>query len=269
VRIGEAKKPGPRERKAGAKRKAGEGERKAGAGDSKKRRKAHNAFVLSQIPESEPRYRNYFSQDWDTCGEAIEIASGPVSLANSLMWRVGYGGMRTPLSLIHLAWGAFLPREAVGLSPVELCALSAIAARPYGLRAQVCEPCDDKQLAAGDMIYVNSIAMKNGHNQGRGSGVQYEDAEPNSHIVMVETITPTTIYVINPDCRGGGYRGSFRADIWGRMLIHRNDLDKIWNCTRSDGTRLCRAAVLLRAKTTGKRVSLYTSQTTQLPRPAA
>ena len=116
---------GPRECKAGAgKRTAGEGERKAGAGDSTKRRKAYCGTYQPQVPITEPRYRNYFSQNKLTCGEAIEIACGPVSVANSLIWRgVWFGGILTPLNLIHLAWGVSLPREAVGLSPVELCEL--------------------------------------------------------------------------------------------------------------------------------------------------
>ena len=69
-------------------------------------------------------------------------------------------------------------------------------------------------------MYVSSIALKNAQ-----GGVQYEDAEYDSHVVMVESIESTGIVVINPDCRKSG-RG-FRHDIWGRMRISHLHLDKV------------------------------------------
>jgi hypothetical protein len=185
----------------------------------------------------------YFSQDRASCGDDVDKACGAVSLANSLMLRADRPlELSTPESIIHMS--SQLPlgrlRDRFGISPDELCALSVLAGQSYELQASLCEPCRVSQLAAGDLMYVNSIALKNAQ-----GGVQFLDAENDSHIVMVESVDPTGIVVINPDCRKCG--SGFRHDIWGRMHISQMHLDKVWMSIRSDGTCTRRAAVLLRA----------------------
>ena len=88
-------------------------------------------------------------------------------------------------------------------------------------------------------MYVSSIALKNAQ-----GGVQFEDSNTDSHIVMVERIEPTAIIVINPDCRRRG--NGFQHNIWGRMHISKSDVDKVWMSTRGDGAHTCKAAVLFR-----------------------
>lgn len=185
--------------------------------------------------------RKYLSQNRGTCGDDVETACGPVSLANSLVLRAS--SMATPNlpGILLLASTPALGRlcDRGGISPEELCALSATVGLPYGLHARVCEPCEVSELEAGDLMYVSSIALKNAQ-----GAVQFEDAQYDSHIVMVERIEATTIVVINPDCRkcGSGYR----HDVWGRMRISVSDVDNVWKSTRIDGTHTCKAAVLLR-----------------------
>jgi hypothetical protein len=185
---------------------------------------------------------NYFSQNRETCGDGVETACGPVSLANSLLTL--RASSMPPPSLPDIICLASTPtlgrlRDSFGIGPEELCALSAKAGMTYGLHARVVEPCDVSELEAGDLMYVSSIALKNAQ-----GCVQFEDAKTDSHIVMVERIEPNTITVINPDCRRCGH--GFQNNKWGRMHISKYDVDKVWMSTRGNGTHTCKAAVLLR-----------------------
>jgi hypothetical protein len=186
----------------------------------------------------------YFSQNKDSCGEDVEKACGPVSLANSLKYRAKEGKYTTPKEVINLASESLAGplRERPGLSPHELCALGTIVGQAHGITAMLSHPCKASELAAGDLMYVGSIPLKNAQ-----GGVQYENAEFDSHIVMVERIEPECVIVINPDCRKCGT--GFRHDKWGRMRIPFVELDTVWTTTRNDQTKTKRAAVLLRERT--------------------
>ena len=189
--------------------------------------------------------RKYFSQNRETCGDDVDKACGPVSLANSLVLKAS--SMWSPCLPGHMLDMASAPplhhrrlRDRPGINPYELCALSAAAGQSDGLQATLREPCKLSELEPGDLMYVNSIALKNAQ-----GGVQFEDAMHDSHIVMVESIDSTSIIVINPDCRRSG--SGFRHDLWGRMRIAHAHLDQVWMTTRVDGTRTSKAAVLLRS----------------------
>ena len=185
----------------------------------------------------------YFSQNKDSCGEDVEKACGPVSLANSLKYRAKEGKDTTPKEIIYLASGSHAGplRDRPGLSPHELCALGTTVGQAHGITAMLSHPCKASELAAGDLMYVGSIPLKNAQ-----GGVQYENAEFDSHIVMVERIEPECVIVIDPDCRKCGT--GFRHDKWGRMRIPFVELDTVWMTTRNDQTKTKRAAVLLRER---------------------
>jgi hypothetical protein len=88
-------------------------------------------------------------------------------------------------------------------------------------------------------MYVKSIPLLNAQ-----GGVAYEDAEQDSHVVMVEAIQPDgVIVVINPDRRRSGK--GFTADKWGRMTIGPDQLADVWCTTRVDGTHTKFAAVAI------------------------
>jgi hypothetical protein len=200
----------------------------------------------------------YFSQDPTSCGDDVETACGPVSLANSLVGRACPGRIVTPARFIHIAFSTRPDlgrlRDRLGMSPSELCALSAIVGQSHGLQAKLREPCSVEELARGDLMYVKSVALKNAQ-----GGVQFEAAEYDSHIVMVESFERNAIVVINPDCRKSG-RG-FRHDGFGRMRIPLVPelLNEVWCSLRRDGIKTTRAAVLLRPKATTTTISSSSS----------
>jgi hypothetical protein len=185
----------------------------------------------------------YFSQNSDACGDAVDKACGAVSLANSLKYRALEGKDTTPKEIIYRASRppAGPLRDRPGLSPDELCALATAVGQTHGMTAMLSQPCKVSDLAAGDLMYVGSIPLKNAQ-----GGNEYEDAEFDSHIVMVESMEPQCVVVVNPDCRKCG--AGFRHNIWGRMRIPLAQLETVWMTTRSDGTTTTRAAVLLRER---------------------
>jgi hypothetical protein len=188
----------------------------------------------------------FFSQNEVSCGADVETACGPVSLANALLLHSSTSmpppSLYTHISLTEVLRLASTPpllklSERLGISGDELCALGNLVATPYGLQAEFIQHCTLSQLNPGDLIYVGSIPLKNAQ-----GGVQFEEADYDSHVVMVEATQPDAVVVINPDCRRSG-RG-FMHNNYGRMVLPASSLDKVWMTTRADGTRTCKAAVL-------------------------
>jgi large subunit ribosomal protein L40e len=182
--------------------------------------------------------RCYYSQNNESCGP-LKNACGAISLANSLAFRGCSNPLVTPERIINIAFALNLFRDGHGISPGELFALSATAGHPHGLQAKLVEPAKVTELMPGDLIYVGSIPLINAQ-----GGQQYENAEHDSHIVMVESNGLAGLVVINPDCKKAGKQ--IRLGKWGRMLISPEHLDKVWMSNRHDGTHTRRAAVQLR-----------------------
>ena len=177
----------------------------------------------------------YYGQDKETCGHHVDVACGPVSLANSLLMR---GHDVDPKELCNAVVGPTL-NHRLGLRPTELRQLSKDAGINFGISAHLAEPCSFEVLQAGDLIYINSVGLKN-----LQGGYEYEASEYDSHIVVVEHVSRTSLTVINPDCKKVGK--GFTHDSWGRMKIPAKKLDSIWSTTRSDGFTTKKAAVLIR-----------------------
>jgi hypothetical protein len=189
---------------------------------------------------------SYYSQDERACGEDVEWACGPVTLANSLilLGLASYHHQVPPSSIIQRVKSGKGPKEVkkrVGMAPYELRDLAMLFVEPE-LVATLQHPCSVDDLRRGDLIYVNSIALKNAQ-----GGVQYEDSVVDSHIVLVERVSSEGVFVINPDCRRSGT--GFQHNKWGRMVIKIDLLEQVWQSTREDGSTTVRAAVLLRPST--------------------
>ena len=121
-----------------------------------------------------------------------------------------------------------------GLSPSSLRDLCIFMCGPMGYSVELVHDC---KLAPGMLMYVRSVALLN--EQG---GVQFEDSEHDSHIVLVEALLDDgTVVVINPDRRRNGK--GFVSDKWGRMKISPASLGSVWQSARADGTYTERAAV--------------------------
>ena len=179
----------------------------------------------------------FYSQDERTCGSLyVDVACGPVSLANSLKL-LGY---HVVVEEVCRAVEEPSLNRRIGLHPTALRELACKVGSRFGIEATLVEPCTYQELRPGDLIYLNSVGLKN-----LQGGYQYVDAEFDSHIVMVERATAEYLKVINPDCRQVG--DDFHHDVWGRMHIAASDLDTIWKTSRVDGMTTKKVAVLLRA----------------------
>ena len=178
---------------------------------------------------------HYFSQSVDECGPEVEVACGPVSLANAMGLLVA-GVTTSPRQIID----ATLPGICAsgGTSPEQLLRAAIHMGNKVGITAELRHPCTWNALSAGDILYVRSVALKNAQH-----GVQFEESPQDSHIVMVEAVVDGALVVINPDCRRCGK--GFRHDVWGRMLIPKDSLEAVWQSTRPDGSDTKRAAVIL------------------------
>ena len=174
----------------------------------------------------------YYSQDEETCGASVDLACGAVSLANAMIL-LGSPNPPTPLEVITT--GTELKSfDLCGLSPSSLQDLCKHICGPMGYSVELVHNC---KLAPGMLMYVRSVALLN--EQG---GVQFEDSEHDSHIVLVEALSDDgTVVVINPDRRRNGK--GFVSDKWGRMKISPASLGGVWQSARADGTYTERAAV--------------------------
>jgi len=177
----------------------------------------------------------YFHQDVPTCGLDVGRACGCVSLANSITLM---GFPRIAPAVIIATAKALSAFDSSGLSPESLHRLCARMGDLHGFTADLLHPCSVGALAPGMLMYVRSIALLNAQ-----GGTMYEDADHDSHIVMVESVDGD-IVVINPDRRRSG--GGFVADRWGRMTIATGQLGDVWCSSRADGTHTSCAAVAIR-----------------------
>ena len=126
--------------------------------------------------------RSYYSQDVETCGARLDLACVAVSLANAMLL-LGSPKLNTPTPLEVITTGTELKSfDMCGLSPSSLRDLCIFMCGPMGYYVELVHDC---KLAPGMLMYVRSVALLN--EQG---GVQFEDSEHDSHIVMVENPTP-------------------------------------------------------------------------------
>ena len=179
----------------------------------------------------------YYSQDVETCGARLDLACGAVSLANAMLL-LGSPKLNTPTPLEVITTGTELKSfDMCGLSPSSLRDLCIFMCGPMGYSVELVHDC---KLAPGMLMYVRSVALLN--EQG---GVQFEDSEHDSHIVMVEALSDDgTVVVINPDRRRNGK--GFVSDKWGRMKISPASLGSVWQSARADGTYTVRAAISIK-----------------------
>lgn len=186
------------------------------------------------------RVVGYYSQDEATCKKYVDFACGPTSLANA--FKIKRCGVNSPAP-VAICEAILDPplNEREGLCPQLLRDLASKFGRFFGLEAELVEPCTYGQLEAGDLLYINSVGLKN--IQG---GHEFEAAEFDSHIVVVERVTKNHLMVINPDCKQVGR--DFTHYVWGRMKIRSSELESIWSTSRSDGVNTERAAVILRKR---------------------
>ena len=146
--------------------------------------------------------------------------------------------------------------QRMGVPPTVLRQLASDFGKAFGIEAELVEPCAFERLEAGDLLYISSVGLINVQE----GGDEFEAAEFDSHIVVVERVTRTSLTVINPDCKQVG--SGFTYDSWGRMKIPASKLDSIWKTTRSDGVTTDRAAVLLRGtKKRGRHQKVHTLRT--------
>ena len=173
----------------------------------------------------------YYSQDVETCGARLDLACGAVSLANAMLLL----GSKTPTPQEVITRGTELKSfDMCGLSPSSLRDLCIFMCGPMGYTVELVHNC---QLAPGMLMYVRSVALLNAQ-----GGVQFEESEHDSHIVLVEAISDDgTVVVINPDRRRNG--NGFVSDMWGRMKISPAALGSVWQSARADGTYTVRTAI--------------------------
>ena len=184
----------------------------------------------------------YFSQDALTCGDHVEVACGPVSLTNSMVFLQGGERRVNPKSIINMADATSLHRCG-GMSPDKLRGVCVNVCKSLGMSVRVVlhHPCDSTNLMPGSLMYVGGVNLKNAQ-----GGVQYELPTIDSHIVMLESVGLTGLVVINPDCRKRG--NGFEHGVWGRMIIPHSHLDEVWQTTRPDKSRTLKAAVVIVAE---------------------
>ena len=145
---------------------------------------------MASIPTScESRY---YSQDVETCGEdRLDYACAAVSLANSLLI-ANTSARASPREIMNLDPTAMRTK---GTSPEELVSLARrVLDGDAQWAVRLRHPCTTTELTPGSLLYVDCIALKNA--QGR---CQYESADVNSHVVVVERISDDALVVINPD----------------------------------------------------------------------
>ena len=184
---------------------------------------------------------NYYSQNKQFCGDAVEKACGPVSLANSLLLLnqdssqvpCSQASLPTPGQIIFAVSNPPMkdkPLPAPPLEPWDLTHL-AQALLPWPGRAVNRMAHDPMVFCPGDLVYVDRVRLLNC--QGK---TQYEEAKTSAQIVTVESRSPEGLIVINPGSRIWG-RG-FRRDMCGSMFIPARQLRSVTHCTLADGTEL-------------------------------
>ena len=192
------------------------------------------------MPVKEALPQHYWSQCVTHCGDLVDKACGPVSLANMLvLMRVKGLSAVTPRRILKIAVNKNL-FDAGGLPPGSLQKLCEDVTSPSGLSAQFHELCRPSDIEAGTLLYVNASALMNVQ---EGAVQMLESTHDNSHIVMVESVmADATLVVINPDRRRT--KKGFTRDMWGRMYVPRVNLENVWRATRFDGTPVVRGAIL-------------------------
>ena len=184
----------------------------------------------------------YISQSTHTCGSHVEQACGPVSLINALIHLdTKLTGKLIPEEVIAIAKHLCL-FDGGGLPPAKFAQLCVHVCSKWGYTATFHETCAASLLTPGMLLYVSSVELMNA--QGCD---QFELPVQDSHVVMLEEVRHNgTLVVINPDRKLNLRNGEFIEDTWGRMLIPKSSIEKVWKTVRHDNTRTTHCAIAIR-----------------------